>query len=113
MPEKPTLDGSTVYRCMLVGVDEKTANECKKALQPLVAVVVPEVRDACKKMSDVLPLIVVLGDKAPPASNPELVELAGACGAELITVSSPLDTAVFGRQVLDALRKGEARRVPR
>ncbi|MBX3189616.1 MAG: hypothetical protein KF819_21500 [Labilithrix sp.] len=110
-PEHPTLDGSTLYRCMLVGLDDKTARECKNAIRPLEAVVVPEVRDACKKMSDVLPLIVVLDENAD--AHPELVELAGACGAELVTIRRPLDTNAFGHQILDALRKGEARRVAR
>jgi len=55
-----------------------------------------------------LPLIVVLADDA--VKSPELVELTGACGAEVLSVTCPPDAAALAPRILEALRKGEARR---
>ncbi|HSO36790.1 MAG TPA: hypothetical protein VLT33_29895 [Labilithrix sp.] len=87
--EHPTLDTRMVFRCMLV------------------------VREACRRMSEVLPLIVVLPGDGPIGELAELADLAGACGAEMVSVARPPDATSLGRQILDALRKGEARRVGR
>jgi len=95
---------------MLVGLDEASAGICKVAIRPLEGIVATDVGEACKRISEVLPLIVVLPDDAPRA---ELTELAGACGAEVISVARPPDASALGRQILEALRKGEARRVGR
>lgn len=111
--EHPTLDGKTRYRCMLVALDDAAARACKLAVMPLDAVIVPDVRQACAKMSEILPLIVVHPDDAPPAGMTELVELAGACGAEVVTVTLPVDGRILGRKILEALQKAEARRVLR
>jgi hypothetical protein len=109
-PEHPTIDTRMVFRCMLVGLDDASTGICKIAIRPLEGVVVSDFRDACKRMSEVLPLIVVLPADAPKSELPELVELAGACGAEVISVARPPDASALGRQILEALRKGEARR---
>ncbi len=98
---------------MLVGLDEASAGICKRAIRPLEGIVAPDVRDACERMSEVLPLIVVLPDDAPRGELGELTELAGACGAEIISVARPPDATALGRQILEALRRGEARRVGR
>lgn len=111
--EHKTIDFGTVYRCMLVGLDDATARACKNAVRPLEAVLVRDIREACTKISEVLPLVVALPEGAPQTGMPELLELAGACGAELITITMPIDARRLGGQILDALRKGEARRVPR
>ena len=108
--EHPTIDTRMVFRCMIVGMDDASAGICKVAIRPLEGVVVPDYREACKRMSEVLPLIVVLPEDAPKNELPELVELAGACGAEVLSVARPPDSAALGRQILEALRKGEARR---
>lgn len=113
MKQPPTFDGSRVYRCLLIGLDEKSARECTEALRPLAAIVVPGVREACEKMSAVLPLVVVIAEGTPGARDPELAELAGACGADLIMVDLPLDRASFSRQILDSIQKGESRRIAR
>jgi hypothetical protein len=111
--EHPTLDVSLLYRCMLVGMDDVTFNACKVSVSPLEAIRVNTARDACTRMSEVLPLVVVITEAAAPAEVAELTELAKACGAEVIEVAQPVDRSTFGRQVLDALQKGEARRIPR
>jgi hypothetical protein len=111
--EHPTLDVSTLYRCMLVGMDDTTFGACKLSVSPLEAIRVNTVRDACTRMSEVLPLVVVLTDDASASELAEVNEVAKACGAEVITAARPVERATFGRQVLDALQKGEARRVPR
>jgi len=111
--EHPTLDTRMVFRCMLVGLDEASAGICKVAIRPLEGIVATDVGEACKRMSEVLPLIVVLADDAPRSELTELTELAVACGAEMISVARPPDASALGRQILEALRKGEARRVGR
>jgi hypothetical protein len=111
--EHPTLDVSTLYRCMLVGMDDATFGLCRLSVSPLEAIRVNTAREACQRMSEVLPLVVVLTEDAAPSEVAEVRELARACGAEVITVALPVDRSAFGRLVLDALQKGEARRVPR
>ena len=112
--DHPTVDTSMVYRCLLVGLDDASAEVCSSAIRPLQAVVVTDVGEACQRISEVLPLILVLPEGGKGKTRmPELIELADACGAEVITVSRPPDTATLGHQILDALRKGEARRVPK
>jgi hypothetical protein len=111
--EHPTLDVSTLYRCMLVGMDDATFNVCRLSVSPLEAFRLNTARDACARMSELLPLVVVLTDDAAPSDVAEVTELARACGAEVIAVARPVERAIFGRQVLDALQKGEARRVAR
>jgi hypothetical protein len=111
---KKTIDFGTVYRCMLVGLDDETARACKAAVRPLEAVNVEDTREACARMSEVLPLVVARIDSAEEretAEMQELLELAGACGAEVVTIVLPLDVKVLGGQILEALRKGEKRRM--
>lgn len=98
---------------MLVALDDASARACKHAVSPLDAVVVKDVREACAKMSEILPLIVVYADAAPPAEMAEVVDLAGACGAEVLTVATPVDGKLLGGRILEALQKAERRRVPR
>jgi hypothetical protein len=112
-PEHPTIDTRMTFRCMLVGLDDASVGICKVAIRPLEAVVVSDFREACRRMSEVLPLIVVLPEEGEKSEMPELVELAGACGAEVISVPHPPDSSALGRQILEALRKGEARRFGR
>jgi hypothetical protein len=98
---------------MLIGMDDTTFGACRLSVSPLEAIRVNTARDACARMSEVLPLVVVLTDDAAQNEVAEVTELARACGAEVITVARPVERSTFGRQVLDALQKGEARRVPR
>ncbi|MBS2019046.1 MAG: hypothetical protein JST00_39630 [Deltaproteobacteria bacterium] len=110
--EAATLDGSTMFRCMIVGLDEATAKECAQSVRPLVAIRISDPTEACAKMSEVLPLIVILPEAlAVPGS--ELVDLAGACGAELVTIGSTFDRSVLGKKLLESIRKAEDRRVAR
>ena len=108
-----TVDFRTVYRCLLVGLDDATARACKDAVRPLEAVIVADLREACAKISEVLPLVVAVPDGGPQTGMPELLELAGACGAEVISITLPLDVQALGGQILDALRRGEGRRIAR
>ncbi|MDB4941934.1 MAG: hypothetical protein JWP97_1468 [Labilithrix sp.] len=112
----PTVDTRMMFRCMLVGLDDASTTICKGAMQPLQAVSVADTREACRRMSEVRPLIVLLatpGAEGAKADLPELTELASACGAEVLAVPLPPDPGALGKQILDALRKGEARRVDR
>jgi HrpA-like RNA helicase len=96
---------------MLVAFDEPSARACTHAVRPLDAIRFTDVREACTKLSEVLPLIVLHPEHAEAST--ELTELAGACGAEVISVALPVDTDGLGRRILDALHKAEARRVLR
>ncbi len=98
---------------MLVGMDDATFIACRLSVSPLEAFRLNTTREACAKMSEILPLVVVLTEDAAPSDVAEVSELARACGAEVIEVVRPVERSVFGRQVLDALQKGEARRVQR
>lgn len=97
-----------VFRCMLVGLDEASVGICKVAMRPLQAIVVSGIHEACQRMSEVLPLIVILADDA--VKSPELIELTGACGAEVLSVTCPPNAVALPPRILEALRKGEARR---
>ena len=108
-----TVDFRTVYRCLLVGLDDATARACKNAVRPLEAVIVADIKEACAKMSEVLPLVVALPEGGPQAGMPQLLELAGACGAEVIAIEVPLNLQTLGGQILEALRRGEGRRIER
>ncbi len=98
---------------MLVGLDEPCARACTQAIVPLDAVKMRDVKDACTKISEILPLIVVVAEDAPAAGMPELRELAQACGAEVVPVARPVDAASLGLKILEALHKAESRRIPR
>jgi hypothetical protein len=111
--EHKTVDFATKYRCMLVGLDDATARACQRAVRPLEAVIVRDVAEASAKISEILPLVLALPQGGPQAGLPELLELAGACGAEPITIALPLDVPALGDQILEAIRRGETRRVPR
>lgn len=112
--QHPTLDRGLVYRCMLVGFDDASAKTCTRAVSPLAAIRVRDIRDACTRMAEIHPLIVLLSEQTTAAELAEVNELASACGAELMTVPLPLvDGSSLGLRILDALRKSEARRVPR
>jgi hypothetical protein len=111
--DHPTFDGKTRYRCMLVGLDDASMRACTAAIMPLDAVKMRDVKEACAKLSEILPLIVVVAEDAPPAGMPELRELAGACGAEMVAVARPVDGPSLGLRILEALHKAESRRVPR
>jgi hypothetical protein len=111
--ENKTVDFATEYRCMLVGLDEATAKACQRAVRPLTAVIVPDIAAASAKISEVLPLVLALPQGGPKAGLPDLLELAGACGAELVTIALPLDVQALGEQILEAIRRSEGRRVQR
>lgn len=108
--EAATLDGSTLFRCMIVGLDDATAKECSASVRPLVPVRIEDPKEACKKMSEILPLIVILPE-ALAAPGSELVELAGACGAELVAIGPTFDRGLLGKKLLESIRKAEDRRV--
>lgn len=98
---------------MLVAFDDAAARACTKAVTPLDAVRFSDVREACAKLSEVLPLIVLHPEDTVATSVSELSDLAGACGAEVISVALPVDTSALGRRILEALNKAESRRVLR
>jgi len=110
MANSPTIDGSTLYRCMFVALDEAATKRCTVAVRPLQPVRVADVAEACAKMSAVLPLVVVVPESLEASETAELAELVTACGAELVRVGPTIDERTLGERLLDAVRKAESRR---
>ena len=108
---KATLDGTTVFRCMLIGVSDALASVCRRALDPVFPVRVSTPEEACAQMSAIHPLVVVVGPDARVTR--ELEEIAGACGAETIVVGANPNERILSRQLVDAVRVAESRRTAR
>jgi hypothetical protein len=101
-----------MYRCMLVGLDDAASRECSQSVRPLAVVKMRDAQEACAKISEILPLIVILPEAlAKPGS--ELVELAGACGAELVPIGPTLDRDALALKLLESISKAEERRIAR
>ena len=113
MEEHPTIDTRMVFRGMLVGLDEASTAICKSAMRPLTAVPVADAKEACRRMSEVLPLLVIMPNDAGRSDLADVSDVAVACGAEVMTIARPPEATALTRQILEALRKGEKRRVGR
>lgn len=71
-----------------------------------------DARAACASMSTVLPLVVVIDESLADEDRSALVELATACGAELVTLEATSnDSRAFASRLLEALRVAERRRI--
>ena len=113
MEEHPTIDTRMVFRGMLVGLDEPSMAICKSAMRPLTAVIVADASEACRVMSQVLPLLVIMSGDSVTSDLADVTDVASACGAEVMSVRAPLEATRLTHQILEALRKGEKRRVGR
>ncbi len=109
-----TIDGSSHLRCMVVGFDPARLDECRRALAPVEAIPAADVKEACKMMSTVLPLVVLVDDGLGDADRAALSDMSVACGAEILFVHRGRDDIsanAFTSKLLDALRVAERRRL--
>lgn len=97
-------------RCMLVGVDEQQAGICAAALVPISMVRFAGAKEACARMSTVLPLMVVASRALGEAPLAELRDQAQACAAEMVVIDEPTPPDVVER-LHDALRRADRRRM--
>jgi hypothetical protein len=99
---------------MVVGFDPPRLEECRRALVPVEAIAAADVKEACKMMSTVLPLVVLVDDALGDADRAQLAEMSTACGAEILVVRhghDDISTNKFTSKLLDALRVAERRRL--
>jgi hypothetical protein len=99
---------------MVVGFDPPRLEECRRALVPVEAIPVADVKEACKMMSTVLPLVVLVDDGLGEGDRASLAEMSVACGAEILFVRHGRDDIsanAFTSKLLDALRVAERRRL--
>lgn len=108
---KKTMEGMTNLRCMLVGLGDEQADLCSTALVPISMVRVDGVKEACARMSTVLPLMVVASSGLGSALLAELGDVAQTCAAEILVV----DGGTRGRALIDrlheTLRRADLRRM--
>lgn len=105
-----TLEGSTKLRCMLVGLDERLAGICAAALMPIAMVRVAGAKEACARMSTVLPLMVVASRSLGDPLLAELRDQAQTCASELVVIEEPTPPDVVQR-LHDTLRRADRRRM--
>lgn len=96
---------------MTVALSDEQAEACRRAIVPVEIVKTADVREACTKMSTVLPLVVVVDESISDADHATLSEMAMACGAEIVTAFHAETPKLFAAKLLDALRVAERRRL--
>jgi hypothetical protein len=106
-----TIDGASMLRCMTVALSDEQDEACRRAIVPVEIVKTADVREACAKMSTVLPLVVVVDEAISDADRSTLSEMAVACGAEIVTAFRSESLKPFAAKLLDALRVAERRRL--
>jgi len=105
-----TMDGAQMLRCMTVALSAAQESACRHAIVPVELVAFATVPDACKVMSTVLPLVVVVDAGMADADHTQISELAQACGAELFDVEAAPAGREFTLRLLEALARAERRR---
>ena len=95
---------------MTVGLTAGQESACRNAIVPVELIPFVTVPEACKAMSTVLPLVVVVGDAMSDADRTQISDLAQACGAELFDVEEMPAGREFTLRLLEALARGEKRR---
>lgn len=99
-----------MLRAMVVGLSPAQVEACRRAIVPVEIVPAKDVQGACASMSTVLPLVVVCDESLPEGDRSALNEMATACGAEIVTLSTGVDST-FAARLLDALRVAERRKL--
>lgn len=106
-----TVEG-VALRCLLVGLDDAQAAICARSLMPIQMVQVEGTKEACARMSTVLPIMVVASEKLGDAMLAELREFAETCAAEVYVMDDPPPSDVTS-QLHDVLRRADKRRASR
>ena len=106
-----TVEGFAL-RCLLVGLDEAQAAICAASLMPITMVRVAGVKEACARISTVLPIMVVASRKLGDPLLSELREFAETCAAEVVVMEEPPRSDAVAR-LHEALRRADKRRASR
>lgn len=106
-----TVEG-VALRCLLVGLNDGQAAKCTSALMPITMVRVEGVKEACARMSTVLPIMVVAASKLGDSLLAELREFAETCAAEVYVMEDPPRDDATAR-LHEVLRRADKRRASR
>lgn len=106
-----TVEGIAL-RCLLVGVDDAQAAICAASLMPIQMVRVQDVKEACARISTVLPIMVVASRDLGDAHLGELREFAETCAAEVYVMDDPAPSDAMAR-LHEVLRRADKRRASR
>lgn len=106
-----TVEGFAI-RCLLVGLNDRQAGQCAAALMPIQMVRVDGVKEACMRMSTVLPIMVVASKKLGDALLDELREYSETCAAEVYVMDDPPPGDTMAR-LHEVLRRADRRRASR
>lgn len=106
-----TIEG-VALRCLLVGLDDSQATICAKCLMPIQMVRVEGVKEACARMSTVLPIMVVAARNLGESLLVELREFAETCASEVYVMEDPAPSDVTAR-LHEVLRRADKRRASR
>ena len=106
-----TVEGMAL-RCLLVGLDDMQASVCAASLIPIQMVRVEGVKEACARISTVLPIMVVVARKLGDAHLGELREFAETCAAEVYIMDDPPPSDARER-LHEVLRRADKRRASR
>ena len=111
-PEMTKTVEGLALRCLLVGLDDTQAAICATSLMPIAMVRVEGVKEACARISTVLPIMVVAGRKLGENSLGELREFAETCAAEVYVMDDPPPSDAMER-LHETLRRADKRRASR
>lgn len=111
-PEMTKTVEGIALRCMLVGLDDTQAATCAAALMPIQMVRVDGAKEACARISTVLPIMVVCGRKMGDGPLAEICEFAETCAAEVYVMDDPPPSDAVDR-LHDVLRRADKRRASR
>ena len=103
---------AVALRCLLVGLNDNQAAKCTSALVPIQMVRVEDVKEACARMSTVLPILVVADTKVSDSQLVELREFAETCAAEVYVMEDPPRDDATAR-LHEVLRRADKRRASR
>jgi hypothetical protein len=110
-PLNKTVEGFAL-RCLLVGLNDLQAATCAAALMPIAMVRVDGVKEACARISTVLPIMVVAGRHLGDSLLSELREFAETCAAEVYVMDDP-PPADATERMHEYLRRADKRRASR
>jgi hypothetical protein len=111
-PEMTKTVEGIALRCLLVGLDDGQAAICAASLIPIQMVRVEGVKEACARISTVLPIMVVAGRHLGDALLGELRQFAETCAAEDYVMDDPPPSDATDR-LHEVLRRADKRRASR
>lgn len=106
-----TVEGLAL-RCLLVGLDDAQASICAASLMPIQMVRVEGAKEACARISTVLPIMVVASRKLGDPLLAEIREFAETCASEVYVMDDPPPTDAMER-LHEVLRRADKRRASR